>query len=860
MIVIDKDGHILDVNDAFLELSGYAKRELATMDIGHFLPPGDDRAGMDIFNKVIVDRRSSGVFPAIIHGHKRRHWNVKAVAVGDGTYMGYVSDVTEFVQTESALQRKSAMLARTEEISHVGSWEWNRATGTVTWSDEMFRIFMKDSKDGAPPFEDHAPLFHPEDLVTLKAAVDTAVQTGKPYTLELRAIRTDGKVRHCLAHGFPEHDSTGRVIGLFGSFQDFTESKKAEVAIQESEERLKEAQRVAKVGSWELNLKTYHLSWSDEIYRMFEVDQSRFGATYEAFLNAIHPDDRELVSTAYETSVTSKTPYTIDHRLLMKSGEIKWVQENCEPFYDEHGNPIRSAGTVQDITERKLSEQALREREERYRAILHTSMDGFWLADQRGCILEVNDAYCRMSGYSREELLSMTVADIEAVMSPEVIAANFKKVIEKGSDRFMTSHYRKDKSVMYVEVSAHYQPFGGGRIVGFLRDITETKRLQELESRAERLETAGKIAGQVAHDFNNMLAPIMAYPEMIREQLPEGDPGISYLEIIEDSARKISELNQQLLTLSRRGHYNKQVLDLNTMIHTVLRSMTDMPDTVHVTTDLCPDLLPMKGGLAQVHQVVLNLLTNACDAVQNHGTISIRTENYYVDEATLVYGRIPRGEYVKLTVADSGGGIPDDIVQRIFDPFFTTKVSDQRRGSGLGLSVVDAVVRDHNGYIDLSTEPGSGTTFYIYFPTTNEVLNTANDTVVSGGSERLLIVDDDDIQRDVSVRVLSSLGYGVSQASSGEEAIALIKQYPQDLVVLDMIMPPGIDGAETYRRILEIHPGMKAIILSGHAQSERVRKAQAMGAGPFVRKPITRKILAAAVRNELDRNVVAQIS
>ncbi|RKX20712.1 MAG: hypothetical protein DRP51_05320 [Candidatus Zixiibacteriota bacterium] len=346
---------------------------------------------------------------------------------------------------------------------------------------------------------------------------------------------------------------------------------------------------------------------------------------------------------------------------------------------------------------------------------------------------------------------------------------------------------------------------------------------------------------------------MMAYPEFIRDELPRNHPTLQYLDQIERAAQKIADVNQDLLTMGRRGHYNQEVLNLNTIVQQALSDMQPYPETLAFEVDLCDNLMDILGGNAQLHRMISNLLHNAKDAVRDIGQITVRTENYYVDDVSVVYGRVPKGEYVKLTISDTGCGIPDDIVQKIFDPFFTSKTTDKKRGSGLGMSVVDAVIRDHHGYIDLSTKVGEGTSFYIYFPITRKSLDSRDSDETRGGSEAILVVDDDDVQRKVATELLKKLGYNVGTVESGEKAIEFLRENSPDLVILDMVMPGGIDGAETYQRILEISPNQKAIILSGFSESDRVLKAQKLGAGAFVRKPVTGQVIATAVRAELDR-------
>ncbi len=395
-----------------------------------------------------------------------------------------------------------------------------------------------------------------------------------------------------------------------------------------------------------------------------------------------------------------------------------------------------------------------------------------------------------------------------------------------------------------------------GKVTGILstaRDITESKRLAELELRAQRLESAGKISGQIAHDFNNLLGPLMAYPDFIRDELPKNHPALPYLTNIEESAARIADINQQLLTLGRRGHYTLEVTNLNEVVLRAVREMDYQPDRMTCDMHLSEDLMNIMGGSAQLHRVMSNLLVNAQDAMQEVGSVDVRTENYYVDDMSVAYGRVPKGEYVKVTVTDTGCGIPGDKIDKILDPFYTSKTTSKKRGSGLGLSVVDSVVRDHNGYLDLSTKVGHGTSFYLYFPVTREDFAEDDPGMSTSGTETVLVVDDDEIQRDVCSRLLRKLGYEVSVAESGEKAVEMLKENSRDLLVLDMVMPPGIDGAETYRRIVEIYPNQKAIIVSGFSETERVLEVQKLGAGAFIKKPLTRKAIAAAVRTELNR-------
>jgi len=384
-------------------------------------------------------------------------------------------------------------------------------------------------------------------------------------------------------------------------------------------------------------------------------------------------------------------------------------------------------------------------------------------------------------------------------------------------------------------------------------DMTETRRLQEFAARAERLETAGRIAGQVAHDFNNLLGPLVAYPELLRDEIGQSHAAMPYIDAMETAAQQMAEINQQLLTLGRRGHYTVEPVNLNRIVKQVLEQIRSRTAAVSVTLDLQPDLMNTRAGAAQLSRAVFNLINNALDAMGETGHLTVRTQNWYADRTNGQYNQIARGEYVKLTVADTGCGIKQEHLSRLFEPFFSTKKADASRGSGLGLSVVHAVVEDHHGFIDIDSRLGVGTSVYIYLPVTRETNEVESAGIPKGAGESILVVDDDPLQREVSFRLLGRLGYNVDTSENGEKALARLTTEQFDLILLDMIMPGGIDGVETLERILGLRPSQRAIIASGYAENARIDRARVLGVSILLRKPLTLASLGRAVREELDR-------
>jgi signal transduction histidine kinase/ActR/RegA family two-component response regulator len=396
-----------------------------------------------------------------------------------------------------------------------------------------------------------------------------------------------------------------------------------------------------------------------------------------------------------------------------------------------------------------------------------------------------------------------------------------------------------------------------GRLVSrvvVLRDITARKRLEEQLLRAQRLETAGLMAGQVAHDFNNLLAPMAAYPELIKSDLPEGHPAAEYCDAMLEAAKRMAAINEDMMALGRRGHFDQQAIDLGALATQTLGHLSPLPAALRIDVHSAEDVRPVVGSRAQLARVITNLVTNAREAVQDRGTVTVAAENVHVERPTGHLARIEEGDYVRLVVSDTGCGIAPEILPKIFEPFFTTKIKARRRGCGLGLSIVQAVVADHGGRVDVSSEPGKGTTFSVYLPAADHQAVNAQDLPVRGGHETILVVDDDNLQREVSRQVLTSLGYQVETVACGEDALTLVRKRAVDLLVLDMVMPGGMDGAQCFRRVRDIRPSQKAIIVSGFSESDLVRQAQALGAGGYLRKPLTRQKLAQAVRAELDRS------
>lgn len=528
-----------------------------------------------------------------------------------------------------------------------------------------------------------------------------------------------------------------------------------------------------------------------------------------------------------------------------------------------------NATLMADIEKRKQAEAALRESEERFKILLESLPVGVFVHDLDGKVLFVNEAACVNTGYSREELLTKSMGDINTdTINREENERLWKKIGEGIPIVVEGKKVRKDGSSYPAEVHLTKIVLDGKPIIMALSfDITERKQAEEALriseeklTRSKKMESLGLLAGGVAHDLNNVLSGIVSYPELILMDLPEESKLINPIKTMQTSGKRAVAIVQDLLTVARGVAVEKLPLSLNQIVNRYLESaehgkMLQYHSGVVVRSDLEPQLLSVKGSPIHIGKSLMNLVSNAAEAIDGSGEIIIRTRNRYLDQPLKGYEEVNTGEYAVLTVKDNGQGISPNDLERIFEPFYTKKVMG-RSGTGLGLAIVWNVLQEHKGYIDVTSDR-DGTTFELYFPITREAAQKRDVTLsiqdYSGKGEKILVVDDIESQREIFCNMLRVLGYRPASVSGGEAAVEYLKDNTVDLLILDMIMDPGINGRETYRRILEIHPGQKAIIVSGFAETDDVKETQRLGAGRYVKKPVQLEKIGLAIKAELSR-------
>jgi len=524
---------------------------------------------------------------------------------------------------------------------------------------------------------------------------------------------------------------------------------------------------------------------------------------------------------------------------------------------------IKNEELIREINYRKDAEEALRESEEKYRNLFNNAQVGLYrtrISD--GKFVEVNDALARMFGYeNRADILDSEYMTSDNYVDPGT-REKLLAILREHNEfiNFEARLYRKDRSVAWFRYSGRIYP-EKGYVEGIGADITEEKRLKKRLLQSQKMEAVGTLAGGVAHDLNNILSGLVSYPELLLMDIPEDSPLRKPILTIKDSGQKATVIVQDLLTLARRGVAVTEVVNLNDIVYDYIKSpehekLKSFHPGAEFKINLTPDLLNILGSPVHLSKTIMNLISNAAEAMPDTGTITISTSNQYLDKPVRGYEDVKEGDYVVLSVVDAGVGMSEEDLARIFEPFYTKKMMG-RSGTGLGMAVVWGTVKDHNGYIDVQSKEGEGTSFTLYFSVTRKKRTKDESSLpieeYMGNGESVLVVDDVEEQRIIATGMLRKLGYSVTTVSNGEEAVAYMKNNSADLILLDMIMDPGINGRQTYQRIINLHPNQKAIIASGFSETGDVKAAQELGAGQYIKKPYTLEKIGIAIRDELKK-------
>jgi len=638
----------------------------------------------------------------------------------------------------------------------------------------------------------------------------------------------------------------------------------AEDALSKSEERFTYAMDATNDGLWDWDTVSDSGYFSPGYYRMLGYQPDEFPTSSDSWLNLIHPEDRERASQANISCVENRVEsFEVEFRMRDKSGGWRWILGRGKAVSrDENGRTLRLVGTHLDITERKITEEKVRESERMYRQLFELESDAVFLINAiTGDILEANQTAATLYGYERHELLSMKNFNLSA--EPE---ETLRATADKLNLIPVRMHKKRDGTVFPVEITASHFTWKGKDVhLAAIRDISERKKAEEDRkelmaqlSQSQKMEAIGQLAGGVAHDFNNILTVIFGYAHILLSKMETSSPLRHPMEQILFSATRAADLTQGLLAFSRKQVLTTMLLDLGAvvrdtenMLRRLVREDIDFRATVTDRT------LTVNADRGQIGQVLINLVTNAVDAMPAGGILAIDVDNFEMDDQFIkTHGYGKPGNYAGITVTDSGCGMDAGTVKKVFEPFFTTK--DVGKGTGLGLSIVYGIVKQHNGFIGVESEKDLGSKFRIFLPlaksnAVQSVTSKSQTLMPASGNETILLAEDDQAVRSMNAMAYEVAGYRVIQAGDGQDAVAMFHEYREtiDLLVFDVIMPRK-DGKSAYEEIRKIRPDMKVLFMSGYTKDIVITKGVLEEEVFFIAKPFTPYKLLMLTRDILD--------
>ncbi|MEX2470851.1 MAG: PAS domain S-box protein [Gemmatimonadota bacterium] len=632
--------------------------------------------------------------------------------------------------------------------------------------------------------------------------------------------------------------------GLAIYFRDVTDERRAAELIRENGERFQRVARATADAIWDWDLRMDAVWWSEGLQRTFGIGLDDITRASSSWAARIHPDDHERVVTGLRAVIDGGGESWEDRYRFLRGdgGGYARVLDRGYVVRDDDGEPLRMVGGMSDETDRVEAERRVREQAE----LLAKAQDAIIVRELDHTITFWNPSAERLYGWSAEEAVGRRIEDLlyEAL---EAFRTATSTVLNEGEWAGELEQVRKDGTTITVEGRWTLVRDDDGepdRILAINTDVTERKKLLAQFLRAQRMESIGTLAGGIAHDLNNVLAPILLSIELLR--LDEEDPETrETLETIEDSARRGAEMVRQVLSFARGVESARVALDVKRVVNDVERVVRDtFPKNITFRNEMPDDLWPLLGDPTQIHQVLLNLFVNARDAMPDGGTLRLEAANVSIDDHYAeLSGQAEAGPYVRLSVIDTGEGMPPGVVQQVFDPFFTTK--DVGKGTGLGLSTVAAIVRSHEGFVNVYSEPGRGTTFRVYLPAGGADGESLTPRPVEaelprGNGELILVVDDEASVRDITRQTLEAFGYRVLTATDGADAVARYGRQGDDIdLVLTDLMMPIMDGATLIRALRRMDPDVRIVAASGIGTNGALVRAADSGVSDFLPKPYT---------------------
>ncbi|MCP4605759.1 MAG: PAS domain S-box protein [Proteobacteria bacterium] len=886
--VTDLDGNLRFINTAFAAIHGYDPDDLLGKNLSIFHTP-EQLPSVEEANRQIKEtgafigeiwhvRRDGTVFPA-----QMRNSLLKDTAENSVGMIGTVRDITQQKQAEEALreseERYRALFESAGDAVSIMTVSEQHGAQCIDCNERALKLFGFSSRDQiiGKNAIDLSPPVQPDGQLSLEKTekLSRAVIEGRPQTFEWTHIRPDGTL-------FFVEVTLSRVeirgeLYLQAVIRDITERKQAETALMESEEKFKEMANMLPQIVYEVDIQGNLMFINEYAHKLFGYLKEDFEKEFDHFALLI-PEDRDRAKENVMNMLDGEQIESNEYIGLRKDGST-FPLITYTNFIIKNNQIAGIRGIGVDITERKRAEEALRESEVKYKTLFESAGDALFLMDiheELGArFLECNERTLKLFGCThRDQIVGKTPVEFSPPIQPDGQSSQTKagelalSVIEGQPHFFEWSHIRRDGTPFFVDVTlSGIELNGKSHMLAVVRDITERKRdeqeriaLEKKVQQAQKLESLGVLAGGIAHDFNNLLLGVLGNADLAYRELNPESPTREKLRDIETAARRAADLTSQLLAYSGRGRFVTVQLDLKTLVEEMCHLLeVSISKKVNLKFDFESGVPPVKSDATQVRQIVMNLVTNASEAIgDKSGIVSIRTGTEILDQTRIknnyLDDELEKGTYSYIEVADTGCGMDEDTLSRIFDPFFTTKFT----GRGLGLAAVLGIVRGHKGALTVDSAIGKGTTFKVLLPSVEGPATVEkepeSDSDVVFRDKTILLVDDDKIVRTVTSQMLAQLGFDVVAAEDGYEALKEFKSDPDRFacVLLDLTMP-RMNGEECHSELHNVRKDVRVILSSGYSEQESIDRFSGKGIAGFIQKPYNTQRLLEKLQSVLGK-------
>ncbi|MFT3781186.1 MAG: PAS domain S-box protein [Nibricoccus sp.] len=773
-----------------------------------------------------------------------------------GGILVFTEDITSRVAGEQALRESEERFRAVVESAADGIFV--QTEGSFAYlNPAAVRLFGAKSADellGQPVLR----YFHPEDHERIRERIRQLKEDREPVPqIEERLLHADGSCIYVEVAAVPFVYRGQRGALVFA--RDITERRQNEARLRFQQDILEETGRIAKVGGWYFDPRTGAGSWTDEVARIHDLSTD-VPPSVGSGLDFYTPESRRVIEHAVKEAVESGRPYDLELEMISAKGVRKWVRTIGHPVVQD-GKVIQVRGSFQDITERKLSEEALRESEARFRQVVENIEEVFWVTTpDKAVVLYISPAYEKVWGRSTASLIESPRSWLDAIHDEDRERVR-NAAVKQAEGTYIETYriVRPDKTIRWIEDRAFPVRNASGivyRIVGTATDVTEHRKLEAQYRQAQKMEAIGTLAGGIAHDFNNILGAISGFAELAKIDPSQETISTSLDEILK-ACRRASDLVRQILAFSRQHEQKRLPIQLWRVIDEAVRLLrAALPATIQFDVQLTKEVPSVLADSTQIHQIVMNLCTNAAQAMAGKaGTLTVKLEQFDASEEFVEAHPGSRvGRYVRLEVRDTGLGMSQATVERIFEPFFTTKAPGQ--GSGLGLAVVHGIVQNHDGLITVYSRLGEGTAFHVYFPAyekSGDETEIAKPDIARGKGETVLVLDDELSLAQMTGKMLQALGYRPTVETQPAKALAAL-QGPQraryDLILADLTMPQ-MTGLEFAAAVLKDYPETRLIVMTGYITRESQNASSALNIREILMKPLTLQSLADAVQRGL---------